>query len=122
MSILWVYFEKADAWVGGSDVFNRRLNYQDFQFAVIMFTTSYRHEHSTETDLWKGYQLFDIDANGYITFLDLSRFCSRFVDQQFADNFMKTTDTKQQIIFLSTAYTLRKRTIINYSNILHQRL
>lgn len=99
ISILWIHFKKADSALETNDAFNEKLNLQEFQLAVRTFCACYSHAEFTDEQITKDFDLLDEKKHGYISFAQVCKVCTKFIDPLFSSK-LAVAKTKSQLTTL----------------------
>ncbi len=71
LSILWVHFRHADAWVEGNDAGNERLSFDEFKMACRTFISAQANESYSDQKMEADFKLLDIDQSGTVEFIEV---------------------------------------------------
>lgn len=99
ISILWIHFKKADSTLETNDAFNEKLNLEEFQLAVRTFCACYSHEEFTDEQVTKDFELLDEQKQGHISFAQVCKVCTKFIDPLFSSK-LAVAKTKSQLTTL----------------------
>lgn len=104
VSVLWSLFRKADSNIldaENPDAFNNELDYEEFAFAMRTFCVCYSQNEPSDDDIRADFDLFDERRTGHVQFATVCRYCSKFMQSDFCQQFAAAKTREQRVILLT---------------------
>jgi hypothetical protein len=108
VSVLWSIFRKADSNcldAENPDAFNNELNFDEFAFAMRTFCVCYAQQYElSDEEIRADFQLLDEKKTGHVQFSVVCRYCSKFMQQDFCQQFAAAKTREQRISLLTDTH------------------
>jgi hypothetical protein len=108
VSVLWSIFRKADSnclEAENPDAFNNELDFDEFAFAMRTFCVCYSQQSEpSNEDIRTDFQLLDEKKTGHVQFSVVCRHCSKFMQQDFCQQFAAAKTREQRVSLLTESH------------------